>query len=353
VRNTSLEQNPLLTRTRCGVPTGLNCIAPTRGFRPDASRTDKKRAGGWGGVDDRQNRCVHDPEEVTAPFRWDLITPDQLGSLLEGTVEPDVWFAPALVRCAGKVLARSGGGDLFFVGRSLDSMFDLLGGALSQVPDGQVPYRLPFSFERPAVRVGAWRWRARPLNAVEITQARRVLSGLDLTPQALVRRARPATFVDVVARGSTFTELFTLLRDWIERERAPWATVRKKIRCVGVTSRTKTSPNTFRWQQHADWTRRLPARSVVNVSLQPEVWSYLANHQTKLTRSYRPERWLAEVEDPARDDRTRQALAEAVALVQYGRSPQGRKTLALAIDGEPNLNQPWLRSLVRHLNTGT
>jgi len=26
------------------------------------------------------------------PFRWDLVTPDQLGSLLAGTTQPDLWF---------------------------------------------------------------------------------------------------------------------------------------------------------------------------------------------------------------------------------------------------------------------
>jgi hypothetical protein len=293
---------------------------------------------------------VDEPDGVTAPFRWDLVTPDQLGGLLQGTVAPDLWFVPAVAACAGKVLARSGGGDLFFVGRSLDSMFDLLGGALAQIPQGQVPYRLPFSFQREVVQVeGRW-WRTRPLSRLEVRQARQLLSDLELTPHSLVRRPRPATFVDVVDRGWTFTELFTLIREWADEERAPWASLRRKVRFVGVTSRTEISPNTFRWQQHAGWIRSLPASSVVNVSLDPEVWAYLGNRQTKLTRSYRPDRWLADAAGPARDELSRQALAEAVALVRYGRSAEGRRSIAAAVAGEPNLNQPWLRSLVRHLN---
>lgn len=258
-----------------------------------------------------------------------------------------------MAACAGKVLARSGGGDLCFVGRSLDSMFDLLGGALAAIPQGQAVYRLPFSFQRPPIETGSWRWRARPLNRVEIGQARRVLSDFGLTPEELVRRARPATFVDVVAHGTTFTELFTLIRDWAVEEGAPWKALRKKIRFVGVTSRTKTSPNTYRWHQHVDWTSTLPARSVVNVSLPRDVWDYLGNRQTKLTRSYRVDRWLADADGPVRDEPARQALAEAIALVRYGRSIDGRKAIAAAIRQEPNLNQPWLRSLVHHLNTGT
>ncbi len=74
--------------------------------------------------------------EESVPFRWDLVTADQLGSLLAGTTAPDLWFLDDLVVCAGKVLARSGNGDLVFVGRSLDTMFDLLGGALADRADG-------------------------------------------------------------------------------------------------------------------------------------------------------------------------------------------------------------------------
>src|SRR3954464_11188002 len=95
--------------------------------------------------------------EAGVPFRWDLVTPDQLGSLLDGVAPPDLWFLDDLVACAGKVLARSGNGDLVFVGRSLDSMFDLLGGVLAGSV-GRRLYRLPLSFQRPAVGSGG-RWR--------------------------------------------------------------------------------------------------------------------------------------------------------------------------------------------------
>jgi hypothetical protein len=177
------------------------------------------------------------------------------------------------------------------------------------------------------------------------------LADVGLTPDALARRDRPATFVDVVDQGSTFTKLFALLRTWIDQERASWDVIRRKLRFVGVTIRRKTSPNTFRWQQHAEWARQLPAAAIANVSLDWFVWSYFGNEQVKLTRSFRPERWLAEAAEPDRDGKTRQALAEAVALVSYGRSADGRRALARAMDGEPALAHAWLRSLVRRLNS--
>lgn len=153
-----------------------------------------------------------EPGEIAVPFRWDLVSPDQLGSLLAGAGEPDLWFLDSLVACAGKVLARSGDGDLFFVGRSLDSMFDLLSGALTGAAAAPDVRRLPLSFARKPVRAGRG-WRRPPLGDAGRRQARRMLAALGLAPQALARRSRPATFADVVSAGSTFTEMFTLLRD--------------------------------------------------------------------------------------------------------------------------------------------
>jgi len=101
--------------------------------------------------------------QESVPFRWDLVTPDQLGTMLDGAAPPDLWFLDELVTCTGKVLARSGNGDLYFVGRSLDSMFDLLGGVLAGPVGVQRLHRLPLSFQRPAVRSGS-RWRRRPLS---------------------------------------------------------------------------------------------------------------------------------------------------------------------------------------------
>ncbi|WP_218164590.1 PIN domain-containing protein [Lentzea waywayandensis] len=270
---------------------------------------------------------------MNVPFRWDLVTPDQLGSLLDDVAIPEVRYLADLAECAGKVLARGGNGDLVFVGRSLDSMFDLLGGALEGTDHTLA--RLPLSFLHPDDHT-------RP----EVLRAREILTELGITPASLARRTRPVTFVDVVSSGRTFLSLFTLLDDWIAEEREPWPVIRLKIRFVGVTRRTETSPNTRRWkEEHAEWTRRLPAASVVNVSLHTFAWSYFGDHQQKVTRHFPSHRWVDGPPETRRDDRTRKALAEAVHLVELGRTKEVRRRIARAIDGEPALAEPWLRAL--------
>ena len=51
------------------------------------------------------------------------------------------------MQCTGKALAHSANGDLLFVGRSLDSMFDLFSGALAEKTTKIRLVRVPFSFQ--------------------------------------------------------------------------------------------------------------------------------------------------------------------------------------------------------------
>lgn len=104
-----------------------------------------------------------------------------------------------------------------------------------------------------------------------------------------------------------------MLRDWIAEDRAQWDVIRRKLRFVGGTVRRKTSPNTFRWQLHAPFTRQLPARAVLNVCLHWRAWTYLADRQVKLTLSY-PGPVACPGCRPDHGEPTRQALAEAVGV---------------------------------------
>ena len=56
-----------------------------------------------------------------------------------------------------------------------------------------------------------------------------------------------------------------------------------------ITVRTYTSPNAYRWQQSATWTRELPAKAITNVSLDLDVWAHLGNDQPKTCFSTAPD----------------------------------------------------------------
>jgi hypothetical protein len=276
------------------------------------------------------------PDEPIRPFRWDLLRPDQLGSLLDGIEEPNLGYLDELVECAGKVLARCGDGDLYFVGRSVDSLFDLLSGALADTVWQDRLHPLPLSL---------YGFDGQGFTLEELRQLRTNLTAAGLAPAELMR-GRPTVFVDLVYQGSTFENLYELLREWIDEERAQWDVIRRQLRFVGITWRDKTSPKTWRWQQHAEWTSELPASAIRNVSLHGQVWSYFGNTQAKTAASFRRTRWSApEVGEPPRSAEAKFALAEAVRLVERGRSPQVRHQLAEVISQEATAGERWVRDL--------
>jgi hypothetical protein len=275
------------------------------------------------------------------PFRWDLVRPDQVGTLLDDVEEPHLWFLGELAVCTAKVLARCGNGELHFVGRSLDSMHDLLGGALERTSWHDRVHRLPMSLKP-----------RRGLDHRDVALLRENLAAAGITPYALARGTRPTVFVDLVFEGETFTELYLQLRRWITEEREAWQVIRRKLRFVGVTLRQPIRPDAWRWQEDVTWPAELPASAVRNVSLTPAVWHYLGDDQPKLTPSFPRQRWTDEtVRTPGHGKATRRALAEAFALVAAGRSAPVRDRLVRTITAEPAMAEPWLRALVTDLRS--
>ncbi len=59
-----------------------------------------------------------------------------------------------------------------------------------------------------------------------------------ITPATLAREA--VTFVDVVSRGGTFEELFSLLDNWIVDFREPWDVIRRQPLPGTPTTRART-----------------------------------------------------------------------------------------------------------------
>jgi hypothetical protein len=278
--------------------------------------------------------------EPNQPFRWDLVRPDQLGSLLDGVEEPRLLFLDELVDCAGRVLAQSADGELYFVGRSVDSLYDLLSGALAGSAWQDRLHSLPLSF---------YGYDGHGLDPVELRQLRTNLTAAGLAPADLMR-GRPTVFVDLVHMGSTFGNLYAVLREWIDEDKAQWDVIRRQLRFVGITSREKTSPNTWRWHQHAEWTAELPAAAVRNVSLDPSVWSYFGDHQHKTATSFRRTRWSdPEVTEPRHDPKGRLALAEAVRLIERARTPEIRRRIADRLSREPTAGERWTRALQQSL----
>ncbi len=280
------------------------------------------------------------PLEPVFPFRWNLAKRSELGRLIEDlTAEDGDWLVEHLCPVVARVIAFAGDSDLYFVGRSPESLFDYLSGLLFDSTWAGRLHLLHFS---------TLYWRD---TGGSIKELRRYLGHLHMDPLTLARRPRPVAFIDVVDSGSTFGSLIRILHRWSDQTGGDWAAIRHKIRLVGLTWCQKSSPKTWRWQQHARWIALLQSGAVKNLSVEGDLMSYLGGGQSKVTQSYVPARWGdPSIARPQYDAATLQALCEAVALFDAGREPIQRARFAQALARQPAMQHAWFRALISELH---
>jgi hypothetical protein len=284
-----------------------------------------------------------------APARWDVPRGDRLGSL---PLRPEPGrcgvpvhrydYRPEIVETAGRVLARSAGGTVFFPGRSCDSLRDVLAVLLTGTSHRDRVRLLPFSIRD-----------AHEFTPAELRQWRANTAALGLEPARLARSRVPVTISDLVWQARTFGFFYRALHDWALDEGEPWSVIRRKLWFLGIVQQRKTSPNTWRWAQdeRSAWTREMPHAAVRNVPIAPHVWGYLGNSQAKLTASFTHQFWDDREQAAQRDrsERTRHALYETRDLVAFAGSAEGRELFLRQLVRDRAMREPWLRALVGEL----
>ena len=222
------------------------------------------------------------------PFRWDVTRREQLGRLADAApAEAYPEFRHDLRRCCAGVVSAAPDCDLFFVGRSPESLFDYLSGVF----EGTRPERdlrlVLFSMRDCGMREVR---RSYPRGLAALEQYFRSL-GLD--PASLGARERPVALVDLIYSGVTFDNLVRLFYEWALRSRAYWRSVRRKLRIVGVVeSDARPGPSSYRWQSARPFARHALQRGAIrNVAVPYRLWDYLGNNQTKVAESYPPQDW--------------------------------------------------------------
>lgn len=279
------------------------------------------------------------------PFRWNLAGRPRLGALLQGRRERlNPILFEQLRECCVRVVAAAADGDLVFVGRSPESIFDYLTGVLSGTSWSDRAVLLNLSMRDAAAEELA---RAHPRALAAI---RDQLTTLGLAPAQIARSARPRVFVDLVYGGNTFGHLLGLLEHWAGDTGVDAAAVRRRIRFLGITVRTKNSPNTWRWYQQAGWARRLPRSALRSISISYWLWTYLGEDQKKVARWHPPARWDAEDASlPPRDEDALEALRLAHRIHERGRDRVERSRFAAALAAQPQLREPSVRRLILEL----
>jgi len=276
------------------------------------------------------------------PFRWNLARREQLGGLLDGEpVVPDAGFQEELRHVSARIVARTIGCRLIFVGRSPENFFDYLSGIFFDVESAPPLTLLQFS-NRYAEAADLAQEAPMELRALHVYFE---LEKID--PESIVHAASPIWFIDLVAEGGTFANLFGLMKHWSTTSGADWMAVKKKIGFLGLTSRRKNSPNTWRWWQHHEWTKELTSAQISNVSLSPRFWSELGNTQAKVTPSHPRHRWADERSTkPTRHDKHLDALRMAAHLFREGATSSERTAFSRVLTDQEQMSDRDLRALV-------
>jgi hypothetical protein len=287
---------------------------------------------------------MEEPLDVV-PFRWDLTRREQLGRLLEANPaagdsydHQPLWpeFLEELRGTVVRVVAMAGDARLVFVGRSPESLYDYLTGALADTEwrDRCALLSISLGDRTPETPAALALFRAH-------------LRALGLHPAQIAAAPRPVAFVDLIWRGRTFGALSSLLAEWAREEGVDVRAVRRRMRFVGITTRTKNSPKTWRWFQQLEWVRDYPRSALRGVSVPYWMWTYLGDSQHKTMLSNRPDRWgTAEMRSPSRDPGTLVALRNAYEIHELGRRPDERQRFAAELIARPEMREAWLRSLV-------
>ena len=285
-------------------------------------------------------------EPGVVPFRWDVRRREQLGRLLQAPPpERPYWWIPTRFRkllpevraSAARVLARAGDARLVFVGRSPENLFDYLTGALADTPWADRCDLLSVSLPWDVHRVAPPALRA----------LRRQHVAFGLHPAAIASAPRPVAFVDLVSSGGTFGQLSAFLSRWARDEGVDVHGMRRRLRWVGITKRTKNSPNTWRWFDEVDWASDYPRGALRGVSVEYWFWVWLGDYQDKTMPSNTCDRWGTE--DLAHPDRAPvrfEALRVAYKLHERARRRDERERFAAELIARPEMREPWLRSLV-------
>lgn len=280
-------------------------------------------------------------------FRWNITRREQLGRLVEGEpAESYAEFLDDLRRCCARVLAMAGDARLVFVGRSPESLYDYLIGALAETSWSDRLAMLNVSLFRlghdEASTPGPAGWAA----------FREQLDAVGLEPAGIASSARAITLIDLVSSGDTMDTLVELLLGWAVDDRVDVRAVRRRLRIVGIIRREQPSPKTWRWRAHTRWVVRFRPSAVKDVAVPDQLWDYLGNMQAKVARTNPPSCWGdPEMHRPPRDPGHAAALRLAVSVYELARTRDERKALARLLASEPAMRHPWLRRLVTELRS--
>lgn len=297
--------------------------------------------------------------ETPIPFRWNIAHREQLGTLLEGEISASYnKFVDNLLACAAQAIGLAGDSDLVFLGRSPESLYDVLSALLMGTSWQKRLTLLPFSKGNEYSEAEVAR-RKRP---EALAPLRAYLHSYGLSPAKLIVRERPVAVVDLVCNGTTMHQFLLLIRDWALEEKVDWPSVKRKLRVVAIVRQDdqkrprwkmeREGRTTWRWHKDADWIGELLDRGALReAAISRSLWEYLGDNQIKTAPSFSPQCWgTDEAAKPCHKEHHLTALRSARQLFEIGLTKTSRAQFAAFLAShEIGMRSVYCRGLVTEL----
>lgn len=271
------------------------------------------------------------------PFRWNLKKKEQLGGLLTGKRSPHYsGYINDIRKYSAQIFGRSEDRRMIFVGRSPANIFDYLSGVFQdtllddRIENLNISNRF-YEINKLAKEIPD-----------SYSSLKEHFKSLSLSPMQLISSKRGICFVDLVSEGSTFDRLYEFIHKWSNEEKVDSAAVWNKIKFLGLTNKTKNSPNTYRWSQDAIWLEDKVDIKAQSISIPWQMWDHMGNYQSKSSNTNKPEMWNDEnILLPPREKERLEALRTAYDIYLIGL--QETATFSKEIAKTPEYKEKWIR----------
>jgi hypothetical protein len=275
-------------------------------------------------------------------FRWNITRREQLGRLVADELAPDLSHGiDELRRCCARVIAMAGDSRLVFIGRSPESLYDYLTGALAGTSWADRVTLLNLSLKTYSDRLET--------DAASLAAIREHFREIGLDPANIATSPHPIALVDLIYQGETFGKLLEMIFSFAADAGVDHRAVRRRLRIVGITERSESGPKTVRWQR-LPWAARFRPSSLRGVAIPSWFWGYLGDVQKKVSRSNPPSRWAdPDMARPPRGPQYAEALGLALTLHDTARRRDEREKLATTLAKEEAMRYSWFRRLVLEL----
>lgn len=269
---------------------------------------------------------------TTGPFRWNFDRHNEVGRRLLSVELPlySERFVNDLLELGARVLFHARRDRLAFVGRSPESVYDLLCGLFADSAIRKRLWLLPFSMRASSLA------SVRRDDPGAIEALRNHLSSLQLDPPSIVARDGSISFIDLVESGETYLNLLDFYSAWATDAGIGWRAIRGKLHAIALVRADYASNRPSCWIRRDPMSRFAGVIRTTTLGISRSLWWYLAVDQPKVTKSHVPARWRTPVTaDELRSARFWTGARAALFLRDLGRSPEVRRRFQRLLRARP------------------